>query len=155
MPDALKFPGMLLAIVKLVSGKLFTGFGGRIVYEFVALALGHTVWTGRFTRGRSGLVPRLAPIIGALDDLPKPAAGLRSIDAIRIGRRAFEVIQFPACQVRAADLPVFAFAVCVKNECALARAYEYPYLAHALLLRLLGTAPILSEGRMWESTAEV
>jgi len=46
MPDALEFPGMLRAVIKLVGGQRRAGFSGDVVLEFVALALGHSV--GRF-----------------------------------------------------------------------------------------------------------
>ena len=99
MPDALELPGMLRAVVPLVRGERLAGFGGRVVDELVALALGHAV--GR--RGRlAGRCPRLIPcfaaVIGALNDLPEPAAGLRRIQPVRIGRRALEVIDLPAAR---------------------------------------------------------
>ena len=56
-------------------------------------------------------MPGFAAVVGALNDLAEPAAGLRGVDAIGIGGRSFEVIHLPAGKVRAADFPVFALAV--------------------------------------------
>src|ERR1700733_9764119 len=77
--------------------------------------------------------PGRAAIVGPLDHLPRPAAGLRRIQPVRVGRRAFHVVDLPAREVRAADLPLLARAVRGQDERALARARKYPYTAHALL----------------------
>src|SRR5258708_3343069 len=93
-------------------------------------------------------MPGLAAVVGALNDLSEPTAGLRSVNAIRICERAFKVIHLPASEVRAADFPVLALAVGGKNECAFARTCQDTNLAHVLLPNM----PILSEGAIWEST---
>src|ERR1700674_475431 len=131
MPHSFELPGMLRAVVPLVRGE---GSCGRVVNELVALGLGRASRSGRLTGGRSGLMPGFAAIVGALDDLAKPSASLRSVDTIGIGRRSFDVVHFPAREVRTTDIPLFALAVRCKNECAFARAYKNSYLAHALLL---------------------
>src|SRR5204863_5897184 len=96
-----------------------------------ALALGHPLGRGGgFAGGRAGLLPGLAAVAGALDDLAEPAAGLRGVDAVGIDGRALEVVDLPAGKVRAADLPLLALAVGVEDEGALARADEYAYAAH-------------------------
>ncbi|MEZ4571759.1 MAG: hypothetical protein R2849_15780 [Thermomicrobiales bacterium] len=59
MPDASKFPGMLGAVIPLVS----TGIA--LILKLVA---------DRF--------PGLAAVVGSLDDLAEPAAGLRRIDPV-------------------------------------------------------------------------
>ena len=86
MPDALEFPGMLCAVIPHVGGQRLAGFRGSVVSEFIALAFGRSRCLGVFfARRRPWLGPSLAAVVGALNDLPKPAAGLRSIDAIRVG----------------------------------------------------------------------
>ena len=137
MPDALELPGMLRAVVPLVRGEGLAGFGRRVVDELVALALGHAVRSGGRLAGRcSGLVPRLAAVVGALDDLPEPAAGLRRIQPVRVNGRSLEVVDLPARKVRTTDVPPFALAVRRQDERALAGANQYSYLAHPLLLIL-------------------
>src|SRR5438876_5905827 len=79
-------------------------------------------------------LPRLAPVIGALDQLPVPACVLRGIQAIRINGRALEVIEFPAPEEGAAHVPPVALAIRRKHERALSCADQYPYPAHLLLL---------------------
>src|SRR2546426_7932299 len=119
MPYPLELPGMLRAVVPLMSGERFAAFGSRVVSELVAIALRGTR-RGRFSGGRAGLVPSLAAIVGALNDLPEPAAALRRIQPIRVRRRPLDVVDFPAPKVGAADIPFLALAVRRKNECALA-----------------------------------
>ncbi len=110
MPHALKLPRMLRAIVELVCGERCCS---GVVDELVALALRHTAGaSGWLTRRRAGLMPRFAAIIGALDHLPEPAARLRSVDAIRISGRSFQVIELPAREMGSADVPLIALAIC-------------------------------------------
>jgi len=99
VPDALELPRMCGAVVPLVSA------GNAFVGELVAY------W-----------VPCLAAVVGALDDLAEPATGLGGVDAIGINRRALEVIHLPACEVGAADVPLFPLAVGGEDEGAFARA---------------------------------
>src|SRR5581483_1360186 len=79
-------------------------------------------------------LPRFAAVIGALQQLPEPTAGLGSIEPIRVGRRSFEVVHFPPGEVRAADVPLLAFTIGGQDECALACADQNSYFAHSLLL---------------------
>ena len=135
MPDALELPRVRRAVVPLVCGEGFAGFRRRVVNKLVALALGHAVrGGGRFAGGCSGLVPGLAAVIRALNDLPKPAARLRRIHPIRINGRSLEMINLPARKVGAAHVPPFALCVRRENERALACANQYSYSAHNLLL---------------------
>ena len=131
VPDALELPGVLRAVVPLVRRERLAGLGRGVVDELVALALGHAVGRGgRLAGRRARLVPGLAAVVGALDDLPEPAAGLRGVDAVRIDGRALQVVDLPAGEVRAADVPLLALAVGREDERALACADQNPYLAH-------------------------
>ena len=107
MPDPLELPGMRRAVVPLV------GAGLAVVDELVAHRL-----------------PGLAAVVGALDHLPEPAAGLRGIQPVRVGRRALHVVDLPAPEVGTADVPLLAFAVGGQDEGALPCTDQDPYLAH-------------------------
>src|SRR5207302_10522168 len=112
MPDAFEFPRMLRAIVPHVGGQRLAGFRRNIVSEFVALALRHSVRRRRrLARRQSRLEPGLAAIIRPLNDLPKPRAGLRDIDPVRIDWWSFRVINFPARKVRPVNLAAFGSLV--------------------------------------------
>src|SRR5262245_32369657 len=135
MPDPLELPRVRCAVVPLVRGKGFAGFRRRVVNKLVAFALGHTFrGGGRFAGRCSGLVPGLTTVIRTLNNLSKPAARLRSVQPIRIGGRSLEMIDFPARKVGTADVPPFALCVRCEDERALARANQYSYSAHNLLL---------------------
>ena len=67
-------------------------------------------------------MPGFAAVVGALNDLAEPAAGLRGVDAVRIDGRALEVVDLPAGEVRAADVPLLALAVGGEDERAFAGA---------------------------------
>ena len=56
-------------------------------------------------------LPRLPAIARPLQHLPVPAGRLRRVDAVGVRGRAFEVVDLPAAEVRAADVPLFALAV--------------------------------------------
>ena len=111
MPDALELPGVLRAVVPLVSA------GDALVRELVAHRL-----------------PGLAAVVRALDHLPEPAAGLRGVQPVRVNGRALEVINLPARKVRAADRPLLALAVRCQDERALPRANQHSYFAHLFFL---------------------
>ena len=107
MPDPLELPGLLGAVENLVSA------GIALVFEVIADRL-----------------PGVAAVIRELDHLAKPAAGLRGIDPMRVNRRTLEVVDFPACKVRPADLPLFALAIRSQNKRAFARANQNSHTAH-------------------------
>jgi hypothetical protein len=46
-----------------------------------------------------------------LNDLAKPAAGLRRVDPIRIDRRSFEMIHLPTRKKWIANVPTLSFCV--------------------------------------------
>src|SRR5438270_4281063 len=97
MPDAFEFPRTRGAVIPLMRA------GNAGIFERVA-----------------DRVPRFAAVVRALHDLTEPAAGLRRVQPLRIGGRAFHVINFPAAEMRAADIPFLALAVGTQNEGALA-----------------------------------
>src|SRR5437667_12906494 len=76
MPDALELPRMLRAVVKLVRAHF------AFIHEHVALALGHSIRAPPTCGFRFRWIPRFATVIGALDDLPEPPAGLRGTYAV-------------------------------------------------------------------------
>src|SRR5262249_15477374 len=119
MPDAFELPGVLRAIVPLMGGERLPCFRGSIVDKLVALALGKALGSrGRLAGRRPRLVPGFAAVIGALDDLPKPAAGLRGIQPVRIHGGALQMVNLPSCEVRATDIPTLALAIRCQNESA-------------------------------------
>ena len=98
---------MLRAVVPLVRA------GRPVVFELIA-----------------DCFPGLPAVIGALDDLAEPTAGLRRVDAVWLGGRAFEVINFPTRKMRAADIPLLALAIGSQNERAFFCADQYSYFTH-------------------------
>src|SRR5215469_10622277 len=128
MPHALELPGMLRTVVPLMRGERRTR---RVIDELIALPLRHPARPGGGLAGRrSRLMPCLAAIIRALNNLSEPAAGLRGINAVGIDRRSLQVINLPARKKRPAYTPLLAFAVRCKDECAFARAYQNSYSSH-------------------------
>src|SRR5262249_17992087 len=92
MPHPLELPGVLRPGIPLMRGERRSG---RVVCELVARRFRRPgFWL--LTCRRPRLMPRLTAIIRALNDLPKPAAGLRGIDAVGISRRTFQVVHIPA-----------------------------------------------------------
>ena len=67
---------------------------------------------GLWQRFSARRLPCFAAVIGALDDLPEPATRLRCVDPVWIYRRSLKVIEFPAREMRTADIPLFALSVC-------------------------------------------
>src|SRR5437867_2090756 len=111
MPDSQELPGAGRAVVPEVSA------GDAVVRELVPHRL-----------------PRLATVVGALDLLPEPAARLRRVQPIRVSGRSLEVVDLPAPEVGAADVPPLALSIRRQDERALPRADQYPYPAHPSLL---------------------
>src|SRR5688572_30550321 len=133
MPDPLELPRVLRAVVPLVRGERAAGFGRGVVDELVALGLGHALRRGvRLLGGRPGLMPGLAPVVRPLDDLTEPAAGLRAVDAVRIDRRALEVVDLPASEERAAGGPLLPPGIGGEDKGPLAGADENANAGHAL-----------------------
>src|SRR5579862_2304162 len=121
---------MLRAVIELMRRERRAGLRRNVIHELVALALGHAAGAGSLAGRRAGLVPGLAAVVGALNDLAEPSAGLRSVNAIGIGGRSLEVVKLPSGEVRTADLPSIALAVGGKNECSLARSHKNSNSAH-------------------------
>src|SRR5919205_2934717 len=102
VPDALELLRALRAVVELVSRERLARLVGSVVDELVALALGHPVGRRRrLARGRSGLVPSLAAVVRALNYLAEPSARLRRVNPVGVNRRALQVVDLPAREVRA------------------------------------------------------
>src|ERR1700722_13297601 len=78
----------------------------------------------------SDRLPGIATVVGALNKLPEPATGLRSVETVWIDRRSLYVVDLPARKVRAANAPTFAISVRGQNKRALARAHQNSYTAH-------------------------
>src|SRR5579862_4866161 len=132
MPDALEFPRVLRAIVPLVRGeRLSSLFGRRVVDEFVALAfLGALLRSLLLAWRRARLSPSLAAVIGTLDDLPEPSAGLRGVDPVWIRRRSFQVIKLPSGEMGPAHVPLFAFSIRREHERSFVGAHQNSHFAH-------------------------
>src|SRR6266536_5722987 len=119
MPDAFKLPRVLCSIIPLMRREWFTSLRRSVVNEFVAFAFGRAIRAFQFLRAAARRVPGFAAVVGALSDLPKPAARLRPINAIRVNWRTLHVIDFPTRKMRAANLPSFARTIRGHNERAL------------------------------------
>src|SRR5579863_6593560 len=65
-----------------------------------------------------------AAVVGALDLLAEPSAGLRNIKPIRINRRTFEVINLPPAEMWALDVPMFTLCVGTQDESPLPRTCQ-------------------------------
>src|SRR3989442_14336360 len=91
---------MLRAVVELVRGEGLAGIRRRVVDELVALASRHAV--RRRGHPAAGRLPRLAAVAGALDDLTEPPAGLRRVQAVRIGRGDPYMVEIPPRELRGA-----------------------------------------------------
>src|SRR5438067_9994673 len=102
---------MLGAVVPLVRAR------DSDVNELVTFAHRHTLRS--CCRSAARRVPRFAAVIGTLNNLPEPRAGLRRVDPVLINRRTFYVIKLPARKMRAVNFPVFALVVRCQDERAL------------------------------------
>src|SRR5215212_1940489 len=112
MPDTFELPWMRSAVIKLMRRERFTGFVRRVVNKFIALPFRHSV--GRSRRraaGRSGLEPGLAAVIRALNNLTKPAARLRGVNAVRVHVRTLHMIDLPSGKMRTTNVPFFPFSI--------------------------------------------
>ncbi len=123
---------MLRAVIKLVRGQRLPRFRRYVVDELVAHAFRRT-GRGRLSGRRSRLVPGLAAIVRALDQLPKPAAGLRRVQPVRIHGRSLHVIHLPARKMGAAYVPFFPLAIGRQNKCSLTRSHQNSHAAHRFL----------------------
>src|SRR5215213_1927940 len=125
MPHSFELPRMWSAVIKLMRRERLAGLIRSVVNKFIALTLRHSLRRGhRFARGRSRLKPRLAAVVGTLNDLSKPAACLRRVYAVRIHGRTFHVVNLPSGEVWATNIPFLTFSIRSQNERALTGAYE-------------------------------
>src|ERR1044072_5618190 len=112
MPDAFELPWMWRAVVPLMRRERFAALSASVVNKLIALTHRHSFGRGnRQAGGRTRLKPRLTAVVRALNDLSQPAAGLRCVNAVRIGGRTFDVIDLPSGKVRATDVPFFTFSI--------------------------------------------
>src|SRR5689334_14236098 len=111
MPDAFELPRMRRAVVPLMRT------GHAVVDELVADGF-----------------PCLAAIVRALHHLAEPAARLRRVDAVGIGRRSLHVVNLPAPEVRTTDVPLLPLAVGSQDKRAFARPDQHSHSAHGLSL---------------------
>ena len=134
MPYPLEFPRMLRAVVPLMRGQWLARCRRNIVHKLVALAFKHSSRSrGRFAWRCARLEPGLSAVIGPLDDLPEPAAGLRCIQSVRIRGRSLHVINLPARKMRPANFPLLALPVRTQNERALSCPHQHSDSAHSFL----------------------
>src|SRR3954447_26334165 len=121
VPDTLELPGMLCAVIPLVSSQRLAALARLVIRELVALGFRHSVRRRGGLAGRGPrLVPRLSSVVRSLNDLSKPTTGLRGINSVWIDRGSFHVVNLPPRKMGTADIPLFAFAVRSQNECSLA-----------------------------------
>jgi hypothetical protein len=59
-----------------MGGERSAGLRGLIINEFIALAFWHSSLAFEVFGLGAGRVPGLSAVVGALDDLPEPSAGL-------------------------------------------------------------------------------
>jgi len=112
MPDSFELPRMRLAVIPLMSSERFAGLSRSVVKKLVALAFGNPFGRrSRLAGRRSRLDPRLAAVVGALNNLPEPTAGLRRVNAARVRDRTFNVIDFPSGKIRATNVPFFPLSI--------------------------------------------
>src|SRR5438093_9643073 len=110
MPDPLELPWMLRAVIPLMRTR------DAVVNEFVTFTHRHTLRT--CCRPATRRVPGFAAVVGTLNDLSEPRAGLRRVQPVLINRRTFHVINLPARKMRAVTFPAFPLLV----RCQHARA---------------------------------
>src|SRR5271166_6055360 len=79
-------------------------------------------------------LPRETAVIGPLDQLPGPAARLRSVQPVRIHRRTLHMVDFPTSEMRPGNLPLIALSIRTQEERAFPGANQNSYFAHGSLL---------------------
>jgi hypothetical protein len=111
VPDALERPGMGCPVVPEVG----------VVVALIGEPIAHRL-------------PCAAAVAGSLHHLAEPAAALRGVEAVWIGRRALEVVDLPAREVWPADPPALARPIGGEDEPALSCPDQHANLAHARIL---------------------
>src|SRR5665213_833467 len=96
MPHTRELVRMVRVVVPLV------GSGRPFVVEFVSHCL-----------------PRLTAVVRALNHLPKPAARLGRVKAVRVCGRTVDVVHLPPRKVRSSDLPALTPFVRSKEKSTL------------------------------------
>src|SRR5690606_16430629 len=132
VPHALELPWMRRAVVPEVRRQRRVR---RVVREDVAFGDREALRRNdRFAGRRAGAGPGLAAIVRALDDLAEPRGVLRHVDAVRVGWRGIHVVDLPAAEEGAVDLPFLARFVGGQDEGALAGAGQHADFAHGTSL---------------------
>src|SRR5437763_15132564 len=109
MPDPLELPRMLGAVVPLVRAR------DAVVNEFVTFTHRHTLRT--CCRPSTRRVPGFAAVVGTLNDLSEPCAGLRPVKPVLMNQRTCHVINLPARKTPAVNVPFFAFVFWRPDGC--------------------------------------
>jgi hypothetical protein len=99
VPDSCEFPGVLGAIVVLVSARV------ALVEKFVADCL-----------------PGPTTVFRTLNDLSEPTGGLRNVQSICVDRGASHVVDLPATEVWTINLPILPALIRREDECTLLSA---------------------------------
>ena len=76
--------------------------------------------------------PRLSAVVRPLQNLSKPPARLRRIQAVRIHRRSLHVVHLPPRKKRPAHLPILPLAIGAQHKSPLLRPHQHSYTAHAM-----------------------
>src|SRR5262249_3785683 len=118
VPDARELPRVRRAVVPEVRA------GRAVVRELVPERL-----------------PRLAAVVGALDQLAEPAARLRRVQAIRLCGRSLQMIHRTTAAERARHAPARESAVGLEDERAFARSDQDSYSAHHASFASVGVGP--------------
>src|SRR5204862_2677432 len=105
--DARELPRVLRAVVPLMCA------GNAVVGELIA---------DRF--------PGLPTVVRALHYPPVPTGGLRRVHPVWIGRRRVQVVDLPAREQRALDVPTVTRSLRCQDERAFPRTHAEPHSAH-------------------------
>src|SRR4051812_30831294 len=122
VPNALEFPWMLRAVVPLMRRDWLAGLRRDVIHEFIALTFGPALRCLELVGAAARREPGFAAVVGPLDHLAEPTAGLRGVQPIRVSRRPLHVVNLPPAKERLADLPFLAFAVARKDKRTFFRA---------------------------------
>src|SRR5579864_2393609 len=78
----------------------------------------------------SHCLPGIAAVIGSLHHLTKPAGVLGGVEAIRVNRRTFNMVDLPARKMGPAYFPMFTLPVSAQDKSSLSGTNQHSYSAH-------------------------